>query len=101
MKCTCCDRLFDPKLEDHGKDEDGNLFCLSCVNKFPIQSGWGLFKTFEYQWHIYPIDENHIEDNQLCSCEPKLTTENEVEIIIHNSFDGREGLELSNEILGL
>ena len=62
-------------------------------------------------FHIYPIDEecDHIifltyppigEPYSECKCHPRLEeAENEHIMVIHSSFDGREGLELANEIL--
>ncbi len=64
-------------------------------------------------YHVYPNNdlENHdIKETPLftdkdtgkycrCKCLPKETWENECLIIVHNSFDGREGVELANEIL--
>ena len=50
--------------------------------------------------HVTPIDDTkkHTEDTT-CLCNPKVTTENGEMIIIHNSYDGREGVEWANEIL--
>lgn len=67
-------------------------------------------------WHIYealglvetyPDDEDHghevIErDGELyiiCGCQPRVSREKNVWLILHNSFDGREGVEWVNEIL--
>lgn len=67
--------------------------------------------------HVYPVNdlrEHYLEsvDSALdgfsedvppycpCLCEPrKEKQESGVWLIIHNSFDGREGLEWTNEIL--
>jgi len=50
--------------------------------------------------HITPINDLHEhEDNSKCPCEPTVELANGNLIIIHNSFDGREGLELAKEIL--
>lgn len=53
--------------------------------------------------HVYPIDdlEEHLLTDTICKCDPKVISiphVNEV-IIVHNSFDGREGVEIANEIL--
>lgn len=48
--------------------------------------------------HVIPSEDEdtHLE-NQFCPCEPmKLSN---VEIWVHNSFDGREALIVANEIL--
>lgn len=52
-------------------------------------------------WHVLPINdlEEH-EESSTCKCEPKVINEEGELIIVHNSFDGREGIEWTNEILG-
>lgn len=50
--------------------------------------------------NVYPI--NDTEDHDLkstCKCNPKIIFENGEMIVVHNSFDGREGVEWVNEIL--
>lgn len=51
-------------------------------------------------WHVTPVDdlEPH-EESTTCKCDPKVIHENGNMIIVHNSFDGREGVEWVNEIL--
>lgn len=51
-------------------------------------------------WHVLPINdiEQH-EESTTCKCNPKIIHENGNMIIVHNSFDGREGVEWVNEIL--
>ena len=56
--------------------------------------------------HVTPL--NDIEEHDLsysgntCKCEPKVIIEPNSEIIVvHNAFDGREGVEWANEILNL
>jgi len=48
--------------------------------------------------HVYPINdlEEHVLEST-CKCEPSLVEEGEM-IWVHNSFDGREGLELYDEL---
>lgn len=61
-------------------------------------------------YHIYP--RNDLEDHYLecvypvighpycpCKCEPVFKEEGDALLIVHNSFDGREGVEIANEIL--
>lgn len=50
--------------------------------------------------HIIPLndDEEHTEDST-CKCEPTMFEEEGDMIFVHNSFDGREGVEFANEIL--
>lgn len=52
-------------------------------------------------YHIYHTNEinDHLLVGSTCKCEPEVKFENGEMIIIHNSFDGREGLEMANEIL--
>jgi hypothetical protein len=55
----------------------------------------------EEVWHVLPINdlEEH-EESSYCKCDPEVQVqENGNVLIIHNSFDGREGLEMANEIL--
>lgn len=52
-------------------------------------------------WHIYPV--NDLEPHELkstCHCQPAAQMmEFGDMMIVHNSFDGREGLEIVNQIL--
>ena len=49
--------------------------------------------------HVTPINdlEEH-EESSTCKCQPSVIEENGELIIVHNSFDGREGVEWVNEI---
>lgn len=70
-----------------------------------------LFNNYKMIQHIIPLNDlyehSEIIKNHLglliplCNCEPKVNTEYGTEnaIVIHNSFDGREGVEWANEIL--
>jgi hypothetical protein len=54
--------------------------------------------------HVYPLDdieEHDTSDNgNTCKCDPQVIIQDNAEIIVvHNSFDGREGVEWVNEIL--
>ena len=52
--------------------------------------------------HVYPINdlEQHELEGTQCKCIPKVVIESNSEIIVvHNSFDGREGIEWANEII--
>lgn len=44
--------------------------------------------------HIHPIDEPH-ELAMNCLCDPMMEVCDDRLLVIHNSFDGREGLESS------
>lgn len=47
---------------------------------------------------LEPHEERYMEGYE-CKCEPKIEPCNGSIIVIHNSFDGREGIEIVNEIL--
>jgi hypothetical protein len=51
-------------------------------------------------WHVTPNNdlEPH-EESTTCKCEPRIEHINGDMVIIHNAFDGREGVEIVNEIL--
>jgi len=51
-------------------------------------------------WHILPNNDSdeHIEVGD-CKCKPKIDVLEDRVLIIHNSFDGREAVEWSNEII--
>lgn len=54
--------------------------------------------------HIVPVNdtEEHEErymEGYECKCEPKIEPIHDTILVIHNSFDGREGIEIVNEIL--
>jgi hypothetical protein len=51
------------------------------------------------KWNIIPEDDakEHTESH-LCECNPRLKFD-AVTIIVHNSYDGREGVEWVNELL--
>lgn len=42
-------------------------------------------------WHIVPTnDSEEHEDKSTCKCDPMVIMENNIIIVVHNSFDGRE-----------
>jgi hypothetical protein len=54
--------------------------------------------------HIHPINDIKEHDTtdtgNTCNCNPKVIIEPDSEIIVvHNSFDGREAVEWTNDIL--
>ena len=54
--------------------------------------------------HVYPLDDIKEHDTSdtgnTCECEPNVIIEQDSEIVVvHNSFDGREGVEWANEII--
>lgn len=61
-------------------------------------------------WHVVPLNDicEHIESCYEdyyflpycpCECEPKINQVDGGFVVVHNSFDGREGVEWANEIL--
>lgn len=61
-------------------------------------------------YHIYP--RNDLKEHYLecvypvtgypycpCECSPQFKEEGDALLIVHNSFDGREAVEIANEIL--
>lgn len=98
-KCESCGVYINPETEDYGMDDDNNHFCHKCCEEMPEFNGWGVFQDYPDEWHIRPINEpEHLHD-KMCHCKPKVETENGIDIVSHNSFDGREGLERAIEIL--
>lgn len=61
-------------------------------------------------YHVYPVqdlDSHYLEcvypaegyPYCPCKCNPEWKEENDSLLIVHNSFDGREGVEWANQIL--
>lgn len=54
-------------------------------------------------WHIHPLNDEkeHQLEGYDCPCDPDVQyiREHDRMLVTHNSFDGREGLEMANEIL--
>jgi hypothetical protein len=53
--------------------------------------------------HVYPINDakQHFLYSTNCECNPTIEKDKGTFIVTHNSFDGREGVEMANEILTL
>ncbi len=53
--------------------------------------------------HIHPLNDKKQHDTSetgnTCHCEPTCKMEAGEMVVIHNSFDGREGVEWANDIL--
>lgn len=51
-------------------------------------------------WHVTPTNdlESH-EEATTCKCDPRVEHVNGNMVVIHNSFDGREGVEWVEEVL--
>lgn len=55
-------------------------------------------------WHVTPTDDlkPHANAGTTCECEPRVEfSESGDMIVIHNSYDGREGVEWANELLNM
>lgn len=64
-----------------------NRKCNNCLHEWDI-------------YHVMPVnDEKEHSESYKCSCQPEVKTEGKNMLVIHNSFDGREGVEWTNEIL--
>lgn len=52
-------------------------------------------------WHLLPTNDlKPHEETSTCGCEPNVEIlENGDMMIIHNSFDGREAIEMFNDII--
>jgi uncharacterized Zn ribbon protein len=61
--------------------------CNNCLHEWDI-------------YHVTPVNDSqvHFESYQ-CKCNPEVRNEGENMVVIHNSFDGREGVEWFNEII--
>ncbi len=45
-------------------------------------------------WHVTPVDDiKQHEESTTCHCNPRVEHVNGNMVVIHNSFDGREGIE--------
>lgn len=50
--------------------------------------------------NILPINDLYEhEENTTCHCEPKVIYESGEIIVVHNAFDGRDIIEVVNEML--
>jgi hypothetical protein len=51
-------------------------------------------------WHILPTnDSDEHSEGLYCKCNPRIKHTCDHVFVIHNSFDGREAVEVANEIL--
>lgn len=52
-------------------------------------------------WHILPVNDiKEHDESSVCNCEPKTEIQENGDIlIVHNSYDGREAIEMANEII--
>lgn len=52
-------------------------------------------------WHVLPCNDlKEHDESSTCSCDPTVEVlENSDLMVIHNAFDGREAIELFDEIV--
>jgi hypothetical protein len=60
-------------------------------------------------WHVVPLNDTYDHYEAVfndgvdvfcdCDCEPSVSKEENGFIVVHHSFDGREGMEVVSEIL--
>lgn len=78
--CPYCSIGIDYKQMKHKK-------CNNCLHEWEI-------------YHVIPLgDTKSHRESYVCSCLPEIKYESHNMIIVHNSNDGREGIEWANEIL--
>lgn len=60
-----------------------------------MDKGWNCLDCEDGTVHVLPIDDlrDHEDKGSNCWCNPKIDLENKLQIVIHNSMDGREILE--------
>lgn len=51
--------------------------------------------------HVHPLFDllDHNFTSEKCHCEPRIVMENDEIIVVHSSYDGREGVEMMKEVL--
>lgn len=81
-----------------------DLFCPCCNIGIDYQQTKAKkCNNCQYEWeiiHVTPLDDiQPHRDSYICACLPEVKYENGNMIIVHNSYDGREGIEWTNEIL--
>jgi hypothetical protein len=63
-----------------------------------LQTEW---KTHEYGTIVDGRPKHNVEQRLICKCKcvVRIIEENGSFVIVHSSFDGREGVEIANEII--
>lgn len=113
IKCPECNKIQEAIVEHTLPWASYVHTCIGC-GYIIMESEWN---KLESPIHIYPLNDlkehytesvdaridgfsNDVPPHCPCLCNPKKDQrEDGVWIIIHNSFDGREGLEWANELL--
>ena len=50
--------------------------------------------------HVYPLEDllPHNTDDSDCRCDPKFIVVGGILVVVHNSYDGREGLDSVEQV---
>ena len=81
-----------------------DLFCPSCgigidYNQMKARKCNNCLHDWEV-YHVMPVnDTKPHSESHTCGCDPAVENEGENMVCVHNSYDGREGVEVVNEIL--
>jgi len=79
-------------------DNIWHVFPVGDLSEHLLETEW---ETFEYGTIQDGLAKHNIEQRLMCKCRCGAAYKeqpNGAIIVVHNSFDGREGLELVNEI---
>ncbi len=80
-------------------DNIWHVFPVDDTKEHALETGWATFKYSKLSEDGY-VRHAHRRLISNCKCFPSVEEQpNGAFIVIHSSFDGREGLELVNEIL--
>jgi hypothetical protein len=100
MVCTSCKKEFNPETEAYSINEITKEYsCEECCEEIMELKGWALFMNYPDEFHIRPVNEPEHMHDKGCHCKPKVVNENGIDIVSHNSFDGRECLEEVHKLL--
>ena len=81
-----------------------DLYCPYCniridYNQMKSQKCNNCLHEWNY-YHVMPANDlKQHRQSYICHCLPRVEYESGSMIIVHSSFDGREGVEWTNEIL--
>ena len=60
---------------------------------------WHIYPTNDLQGHVVITTQGSFGLHCSCQCQPEIEEVDGKHFVVHNSFDGREGVEWANEIL--